>query len=177
MNFISPNSVKLQPILGNEISIISRREIVPLLAKARQALTFYNEAVGCSSAVLDRTDHNISAPGCKSHMRFCSFCTKHCLLPVPAAETRQGSDQRSAGSPPEKEQIAVAVATITTVVDLDEEIRRRAYELYEQRNGQNGNAEGDWYMAVCDVCPRYEADGYRCSLSDGYWQAAKTSSQ
>ena len=80
-----------------------------------------------------------------------------------------------ANEPMADEPIAVSVQTISIVVDLDEEIRRRAYELYEQRNGQDGDAEGDWYMAVCDICPRYEADGYRCNLSAGSWQASRTS--
>ena len=80
-------------------------------------------------------------------------------------------------SEPEIEQKAVSVQTINIVIDLDEEIRCRAYELYERRNDQNGDAEGDWYVAVRDICTKYEAGGYRCSISAGCWQAAKTSDQ
>ncbi|MCL2294196.1 MAG: DUF2934 domain-containing protein [Spirochaetes bacterium] len=67
-----------------------------------------------------------------------------------------------------------SIAASKVFVDLEEEIRFRAYELYLQRHGQNGNAEWDWYTAVCEICPRYEADGYHTSIVNGRWQAAKT---
>lgn len=36
----------------------------------------------------------------------------------------------------------------------DEEIRRRAYELYEQRGGNGGSAEEDWYRAEQELRTR-----------------------
>ena len=42
----------------------------------------------------------------------------------------------------------------------DEEIRHYAYELYEQRNNQIGDAVGDWYKSIHDLTARYEAQGY-----------------
>jgi hypothetical protein len=36
----------------------------------------------------------------------------------------------------------------------DEEIRRRAYELYEQRAGKGGNPEDDWYRAEQELRSR-----------------------
>ena len=65
------------PALSNEVSIISRREIEPLLAKARQVLMSYEEAMGCSATVLDRTGHIIRTPEYKKLMRFCEFCRKY----------------------------------------------------------------------------------------------------
>ena len=65
-------------------------------------------------------------------------------------------------------------ATSKTVVDLEEEIRFRAYELSLIRNGRYGDPEGDWYAARDEVCARYEAAGYSTGLADGRWQASKT---
>jgi Protein of unknown function (DUF2934) len=38
--------------------------------------------------------------------------------------------------------------------NLDEEIRRRAYELYEQRGGEHGRAQEDWFRAEAEVRAR-----------------------
>ena len=65
------------------------------------------------------------------------------------------------------------VATQESVVDLDEEIRIRAYGLYLLRGGQNGDAVGDWHEAVHQISRKYEADGFRVGL-DGHWYARKT---
>ena len=46
-------------------------------------------------------------------------------------------------------------------VSLDEEIRRRAYELYLQRNGSNGDPVGDWTVAEREVRARYATAGQR----------------
>ena len=43
--------------------------------------------------------------------------------------------------------------------NLDEEIRRRAYELYLARNGCNGDPVGDWFVAEREVRARYAAAG------------------
>ncbi|MCL2127439.1 MAG: DUF2934 domain-containing protein, partial [Treponema sp.] len=69
---------------------------------------------------------------------------------------------------------AVPVEYVTVYINLDDEIRFRAFELYQRRGGQNGDAEGDWHMAVIDVCGRYEATGHRSDILDGYWHAIKT---
>ena len=53
----------------NETTIITRREIIPLLAKARQVLRHYEMAMGCSAMVLDSSG--------KKQTRFCAFCIKH----------------------------------------------------------------------------------------------------
>jgi hypothetical protein len=67
--------------------------------------------------------------------------------------------------------IAVPLAPIEKIKVLEEEeIRLYAYGLYEQRNGQNGNAEGDWYRAICELTAYYEARGYRVIL---YWEQEK----
>lgn len=70
--------------------------------------------------------------------------------------------------------IPVSYITNEMLVDLEEEIRRRAYDLYLQRNGENGDADSDWYAAVDQICPLYQADGYQTDIVDGHWQALKT---
>jgi hypothetical protein len=34
---------------------------------------------------------------------------------------------------------------------VEERIRNRAYELYEKRNGEAGDAESDWYRAETEI--------------------------
>ena len=41
--------------------------------------------------------------------------------------------------------------------NLDEEIRRRAYELYLQRNGMAGDPNRDWFVAEREVRARHAA--------------------
>jgi len=70
--------------------------------------------------------------------------------------------------------VAVVPAAVSyTTVNLDEEIRLRAYGLYEERNGQNGDADGDWYKAVVEICGKYEAAGYGTYAETGSWWARK----
>ena len=39
---------------------------------------------------------------------------------------------------------------------LEEQIRQRAYELYQQRNGHGGSPEQDWLRAKEEICGRGE---------------------
>ncbi len=39
--------------------------------------------------------------------------------------------------------------------DLEQAIRRRAYELYEQRGRHDGHAQDDWLQAEAEVLSRY----------------------
>lgn len=39
-----------------------------------------------------------------------------------------------------------------------EEVRRRAYELFEQRGGETGHELDDWLAAECDICGELEAE-------------------
>ena len=81
----------------------------------------------------------------------------------------------TAAAPPAAVPVTVVpVAAGEIIVNLEEEIRLRAYHLYEQRNGQNGNADGDWYIAVPEICAKYEADGYQTYPEAGSWWARKS---
>ena len=57
-------------------------------------------------------------------------------------------------------------------VKLDEEIRRRAYELFQERGSQHGNMAGDWYSALNDVCAKYKSAGYRIYFEGDHWWAS-----
>lgn len=46
----------------------------------------------------------------------------------------------------------VATDTLVTQPPVDDQrIRVRAYELYEKRNGGDGDAESDWYKAEAEL--------------------------
>ena len=77
----------------------------------------------------------------------------------------------SAGKAINKPIAVAAVAASENLVNLEEEIRRRAYELYLERSGENGDAEGDWYRAVTEIRAQYEALVYQVYTEDGCWWA------
>jgi hypothetical protein len=52
-------------------------------------------------------------------------------------------------------QAASNVVAKKSDVNLDEEIRRRAYELYLQRNGAAGDPNRDWFIAEREILSRY----------------------
>ena len=65
------------------------------------------------------------------------------------------------------------IATSTFTVNLEEEIRFRAYELYLRRNGQSENHYEDWCRAVSEISAKYEADGYQVYRENENWWARK----
>jgi hypothetical protein len=79
-----------------------------------------------------------------------------------------------ADAPSEPDSTAPIAPPGETKANLEEEIRRRAYELYLQRSGQNGDADGDWYAAVSEICARYKALGFKVNPEDGCWWACLT---
>ena len=56
------------------MNIIGRHEIEPLLARAEQVLAYYDTAMNCSAAVLDRNGAAIKTPVFKEQMKFCELC-------------------------------------------------------------------------------------------------------
>jgi len=75
-------------------------------------------------------------------------------------------------------------AVTTCTVNLDDEIRSRAYELSQQRragrndadlgNGQEDYQEQDWYDAVREISAMYTARGHSVYNDDGYWWASRS---
>jgi hypothetical protein len=47
-----------------------------------------------------------------------------------------------------------AARTTESTVDLQEQVRRRAYELYEQRGREDGHELDDWLQAESEVVQR-----------------------
>ena len=79
---------------GKKDSIISRREIEPLLAKARQVLMYYNEAVSCQAAVLDKNGFIVSTTKSKPETPVCEFCRKNLKNPH-GVQTKADGGERS----------------------------------------------------------------------------------
>jgi len=69
---------------------------------------------------------------------------------------------------------APAMAVTTYTVNLDEEIRTRAYELSRQRNGLEDLREQDWYNAVREISAWYIACGHSVFTDGGCWWASST---
>jgi hypothetical protein len=42
-------------------------------------------------------------------------------------------------------------------VDIQEQVRRRAFELYEQRGSKDGHDLDDWLQAESELAPQYYA--------------------
>ena len=82
------------PFPGKKANIISRRETEPLLAKARQVLTYYNEAISCQAAVLDKNGFTASPVKSKLEMYFCKFCKKY-FSNTSQAQVKPASGKRS----------------------------------------------------------------------------------
>ena len=89
MNFISSKTGTVPCTLGDEISIIHRRERELLLVRAQKVLMYYREATDCSTALLDRNGLVIKAPEHKNQMDFCNHCKK-CFNNSPADFGRNG---------------------------------------------------------------------------------------
>jgi len=67
-------------------------------------------------------------------------------------------------------------AVTTWMVNLDDEIRLRAYELSLERGGTGDYREQDWYNAVQEISTWYTACGHSVFTNDGCWWAARSHS-
>jgi len=59
-----------------------------------------------------------------------------------------------------QDMAATGILPGQTDLNLDEEIRRRAYELYLERNGASGDPNRDWFIAEREVRSRYASAGH-----------------
>ena len=75
----------------------------------------------------------------------------------------------------EKAPPVIPVVISYSYVNLEEEIRLRAYELYQERCGRDENAYEDWCRAVIEVCARYKASGYETYAENENWWARRES--
>jgi len=94
------------------------------------------------------------------------------IKPQPAVYQPVATPEKAPG------QVSVFKQTAKTteiVVNLEEEIRFRAYEHHLSHCNQYINMNEDWYKALPEVCARYEAKGYQTYAEAGSWWAKKVS--
>jgi AraC-like DNA-binding protein/ligand-binding sensor protein len=75
------DAIHLHLPLKNKVppaNIINRREIEPLLLKAREIVKSYEQAADCVVAILDQTDNSIEIPDYEHTLFFCELCKKYC---------------------------------------------------------------------------------------------------
>jgi len=79
------------------------------------------------------------------------------VAPELQTEIRKGKDSRKNSK---AANLAPANLSRNVPVNLEEEIRRRAYELYLERRAtagaENGNENQDWLIAESEVLSRYD---------------------
>lgn len=75
-------------------------------------------------------------------------------------------------APPPAPEAAPA-ETVVDVVDLEEEIRRRAY-FRSQGHSEYSDVDQDWFVVLPKVRAEYEARGYKTYIENGTWWAKKT---
>jgi len=76
-----------------------------------------------------------------------------------APETRPLEVERESNSPEPRKLGVVKTEprkNVVVPINLDDEIRRRAYELYQQRGSAPGNEAEDWFAAEREVRERYQ---------------------
>ena len=56
-------------------------------------------------------------------------------------------------APAKPARLMTASQTTGSIPDLQEQIRRRAYELYEERGKDDGHELADWLRAESEVTP------------------------
>lgn len=76
--------------------------------------------------------------------------------PASSAATTSAPEPKTASEPRKLEVVRHEPRKNVLPINLEEEIRRRAYELYQQRGSSNGNEADDWYRAEREVRQRYQ---------------------
>jgi len=79
-----------------------------------------------------------------------SVTNKAALLPPVIAERLQGNDAGEASKRKKTDSQASVLP-----IDLEDEIRRRAYELSQHRGFASGHETEDWLQAESEVLQRY----------------------
>jgi hypothetical protein len=69
---------------------------------------------------------------------------------------------------------APAAAMSTNTVNLDEEIRLRAYELSQKRDERGDYRDQDWHNAVREISAWYTSCGHSVFSDGGYWWASRS---
>lgn len=64
-------------------------------------------------------------------------------------------------------QTTTSVAVMKSASELQDQIRRRAYELYEQRGNNDGHEVSDWLQAESEVAQKKVANTPRTDREHG----------
>ena len=72
---------------------------------------------------------------------------------TPRSNSKKNGNSISSATAP---ALAVDVMNNIVPINLEEEIRRRAYELFELRAGAPGSDQEDWLRAESEVLGRYQ---------------------
>lgn len=64
-------------------------------------------------------------------------------------------------------QTSTTVAVMKSTSELQDQIRRRAYELYEQRGSNDGHEVSDWLQAESEVAQKKVANASRIDREPG----------
>jgi hypothetical protein len=64
-------------------------------------------------------------------------------------------------------QTSTTVAVMKSASELQDQIRRRAYELYEQRGSSDGHEVSDWLQAESEVAQKKVANAPRTDREHG----------
>jgi len=83
---------------------------------------------------------------------------------------KKKTEEKPIPAPAPAAKIEVTVIT----VNLDPEIRFRAYEHHLSHCWEYVDVDGDWYKAVVDINTKYEGMGYQTYSLDGIWWAKKS---
>jgi len=101
------------------------------------------------------------------------------LIEMPRKQENKGKPKNEQSRNPITEsghEFAPEEAVTTWMVNLDDEIRLRAYELSLERNGTGDYREQDWYNAVHEVSAWYTACGHSVYTDGGCWWASRSHS-
>jgi len=58
---------------------------------------------------------------------------------------------------PQTSTLSAAISATGSPVDIQEQVRRRAFELYEQHGKEDGHDLDDWLQAESELAPQYYA--------------------
>jgi Protein of unknown function (DUF2934) len=73
-----------------------------------------------------------------------------------AAPAPSKPETKTAAEPRKKLEVVKSEPRRVVPINVEEEIRRRAYELYQQRGAKPGNEREDWLAAEREVKQRYQ---------------------
>ena len=90
---------------------------------------------------------------------------------------RTKNEQTQASTKENVHEFTPEEAVTTWMVNLDDEIRFRAYELSLERGGSGDYQKQDWYNAVQEISAWYTACGHSVYIDDGgCWRATRSHS-